>query len=409
MSALNTPITSEKLWNRSFILCVLNNLFLFTYYFAFLTILPIYIMKNLGGSVKEAGLALTLFLVSSIMIRPFSGLIIQKIGKKISFRGAEFLFVIFAFAYLFADSMWLLLAVRFMHGIWFSVLTTVAVPIANDFIPENRKGEGMGYYVMSTNLAVVFGPFIALTVIQLTDFMTLFALLTAVICVGFIFCLMIPIHDDHVKRIEFLEDQHTDSQQKTKLTLSWHDVIELRAVPIGLVALVTALAYSSIMSFIAAYAETQHLIAYVSLFFIIFAVSMILVRPWVGKIYDRNGPSAVIYPSFICFTLGLIIISFATNQWILWLSAIFIGIGYGSLFPCFQTVAIQSSPKERMGYAISTFFTLFDLGMAIGSVVIGLLIAQFGYQTTYLFCAVVVILTLFLYRATVTRTPTLMK
>ena len=94
---MTTPNT-ERLWNRSFILCLFNNLFLFTYYYALLTILPIYIMKNLGGTVKEAGLALTLFLISSIAVRPFSGLIVEKLGKKISFRGSEFLFVLFAFS-----------------------------------------------------------------------------------------------------------------------------------------------------------------------------------------------------------------------------------------------------------------------------------------------------------------------
>src|SRR5690606_16668179 len=57
-------VSAERLWNRSFILCLFNNFFLFVYYFALLTILPIYIMKDLGGSVKEAGLALTLFLAS---------------------------------------------------------------------------------------------------------------------------------------------------------------------------------------------------------------------------------------------------------------------------------------------------------------------------------------------------------
>ena len=97
------------------------------------------------------------------------------------------------------------------------------------------------------------------------------------------------------------------------------------------------------MSFITAYSETQQLLAYTSLFFIVFAISMIIVRPWVGKIYDRKGASAVICPSFIFFAIGLVIVSFISNQWMLWLSAIFIGIGYGSLFPCFQTVAIQSS------------------------------------------------------------------
>ncbi len=189
MSATNT----ERLWNGSFILCLCNNLFLFTYYYALLTVLPIYIMKDLGGTVKEAGLALTLFLVSSIAVRPFSGLIVEKLGKKIAFRGSELLFVLFAFSYLFADSMWALLLIRFIHGIWFSILTTATVPIANDFIPDRRKGEGMGYFVMSTNLAVVFGPLIALTVLQFTDFKMLFALLTAVISLGFIFCLMIPV------------------------------------------------------------------------------------------------------------------------------------------------------------------------------------------------------------------------
>ena len=74
----------ERLWNRAFVFCVLNNLFLFTYYYALLTVLPIYIMKDLGGTVKEAGLALTLFLVSSIAVRPFSGLIVEKLGKKIA-------------------------------------------------------------------------------------------------------------------------------------------------------------------------------------------------------------------------------------------------------------------------------------------------------------------------------------
>ena len=127
----------------------------------------------------------------------------------------------------------------------------------------------------------------------------------------------------------------------------------------------------------------------------------IVVRPWVGKWFDRKGASSVIYPSFIFFAIGLVIVSFMPNQWILWLSAVFIGIGYGSLFPCFQTVAIQSVPKERMGHAIATFFTLFDFGMAMGSVIIGVLIAQFGYSPTYLLCALITVLTLFFYQAKV--------
>ena len=385
-------ITQQRLWNKSFILCLFNNLFLFTYYFALLAVLPIYIMKDLGGTIEQAGLALTLFLVSSIAIRPFSGLISQKLGKKLTFRGSELFFVLFALSYLWIDSMWTLLLMRFLHGFWFSILTTVTVPVANDFIPEHRKGEGMGYFVMSTNLGVVIGPLIALTVIQFASFNTLFALLSVLMAVGFIFCLMlkIPEQQPEVKQIE---------EKNTKLTL--HDIIETKVIPVGLVALLTALTYSSILSFITAYSESKNLFEYASIFFIVFAVSMIVVRPFVGKMFDRKGPSAVMYPSFIFFAIGMVLVSFVNNQWTLWLSAVFIGIGYGTLFPCLQTVAIQTVPKSRMGHAISTFFTLFDIGLAVGSIIMGIFISWMGFQNTFLLCSVIIVLTLLVYKATV--------
>ncbi len=383
----------ERLWNRSFVLCLLNNLFLFIYYFALLTILPVYIMKDLGGSVKEAGLALTLFLVSSIAVRPFSGMIIETLGKKLAMRGAGVIFALFSFSYLLVDSMWSLLAVRFLHGIWFSILTTVTVPVANEFIPESRKGEGMGYFVMSTNLDVVFGPLLALTVVQFTSFEVLFGLLAVIISIGLIFSFMLKITELAKPQIKIAE----------KAKFSLHDIIEVKVLAVSFVALLTAFAYSSIMSFITPFSETKQLLAYTGIFFIVFAASMLLVRPWVGKIYDRKGPSAVIYPSFILFAIGMMIVSVMSSQWIMWLSAVFIGVGYGSLFPCLQTLAIQSVEKQRMGHAISTFFTLFDIGLAVGSVVMGMIITQYGFEKTYMFCAVMVIFTLLIYRQYVAR------
>lgn len=385
-----SPMPAEQLWNRSFILCLCNNLFLFIYYFAMLTVLPIYIMQDLGGTIKEAGLALTLFLVSSIAIRPFSGLIVERLGKKNALRGAGLLFVLFAFSYLLIDSLGSLLLARFLHGFWFSILTTVNVPVVNDFIPEHRKGEGMGYFVMSTNLGVVFGPLIALTVIQFASFTVLFALLSIVTCIGYIVCLTLKVQES---------PKAVQEADAPKQKLGWHDIVEVKVLPISLIALLVAFAYSSITSFITAFADSRHLLSAASLFFIVFAVSMIAVRPWVGKWYDQKGPSSVIYPSFISFAIGLVIVSFMDNQWVLWLSAVFIGMGYGSLFPCMQTLAIQSVSKQRMGHAISTFFALFDIGLAIGSVIMGLLIAYFDYQFTYLSCAVIVIVTLFIYKA----------
>src|SRR5690606_18964309 len=136
------------------------------------------------------------------------------------------------------------------HGIWFSILTTVAVPVANEFIPEQRKGEGMGYFVMSTNLGVVFGPLLALTVIQFTSFKSLFGILAIIISLGLIFCWMLKITE--------LPKSRQIGTEKTKLSLQ--DILEVKVLAVSCVALLTAFAYAGIMSFITAFSESKQLL-----------------------------------------------------------------------------------------------------------------------------------------------------
>src|SRR5699024_7328858 len=115
----------------------------------------------------------------------------EKFGRKKTLYVSEALFCLFSIAYLFADNLTALLWIRFLHGIWFSILTTVAVPIVNDFIPAQRRGEGMGYFVMSINLGIVLGPLLGLSLIQPLSYPMVAAILAAIVCLGFIFCFMI--------------------------------------------------------------------------------------------------------------------------------------------------------------------------------------------------------------------------
>lgn len=115
-----------------------------------------------------------------------------------------------------------------------------------------------------------------------------------IISIGLIFYFMLKITELAKPQIKIAE----------KSQFSLHDVIEVKVLAVSFVALLTAFAYSSIMSFITLFSETKQLLAYTGIFFIVFAASMLLVRPWVGKIYDRKGPSAVIYPSLFFLRLA---------------------------------------------------------------------------------------------------------
>ena len=142
---------------------LINNFFLFIVYYALVTILPVYIISELNGTEGQAGLTLTLFMLSAIIMRPFSGKIIEMFGKRKTLLISQLFFCLSSILYIFIDSLTILLTLRLFHGIWFSLVTTVLVAIANDMIPESRKGAGLGYFAMAMNLGVVFGPFIALT------------------------------------------------------------------------------------------------------------------------------------------------------------------------------------------------------------------------------------------------------
>ena len=192
------------------------------------------------------------------------------------------------------------------------------------------------------------------------------------------------------------EDQSQASTVKHN-RFSWNDLFETKAIPIAIVAGLTAFTYASIMSFISVYAETRGVFEYVSLFFIVFAVAMIIVRPFTGRLYDRKGPNTVIYPSLILFAAGLFLLSSMHSVTTLLIAGVLIGIGYGSTIPCFQALAIQSAQKRRSGHATSTFFTLFDSGLATGAFVLGIVVAQWGYSTLYILCGVVTMLTILVY------------
>ncbi|UOH73821.1 MFS transporter [Acinetobacter schindleri] len=388
MNATVTP-----LWTKSFLLCLANNLFLFIFYFAQTTILPIYILKELGGSVTQAGLTLTLFMVSAILIRPFSGLIIDKLGQRRTLIISATMFCFIAFGYLFISNMTSLYILRLFHGVWFSILTTVCVPVVNQFIPDSRRGEGMGYYAMSVNLGIVLGSLIGLSLIPYLSYTMVIAVLVAMIFIGYIFCFLIPVQE--VK-------QPDSGAEKTKLGLS--DFVEKKSLTVALMVMMISFSYASIMSFIAPFASSIHLMQYAGLFFVVFAISMMSLRPITGKIYDRKGPQYVIYPAVLTFSLGLLVLSQIHTLTGFMLAAVLIGLGFGSAQPCLQTLAIQRAPKHRIGYATSTFYTCYDIGIAIGSLVVGMMIAKQSFSFAFIICAALTALSLLYFKFVVQRT-----
>lgn len=385
----------RPIWTKSFINISISTFFIFTVFYALLTLVPIYVLDEdgLNGTAGESGIAVSIFLVSAIIMRFFAGLILEKFGKRKILILSVLMFAVSTILYMFVDGLVPLLYLRFFQGIWFSLVTTVAGAIAADIVPPERRGEGLGYYGIAMNLAIVAGPFIALTLQPYVAYRTIFLIFGMIMVVGFLCALFVRV-----------EEQPVNKKEKRKLQFS--DFLEKKSLPIASVGFFISFVYASIITFISVYAESLGLIKTASFFFVVYAVAMLMVRPFSGRLFDMRGPNIVIVPSCIIFAIGLISLSFTHSSWMLLLSGALIGLGYGTLLPSFQTLAIQAADKHRSGYATGTFFALYDSGMAIGSVSLGVIAGILGYSNLYRALAVLLIAIIFYYLWIMTKHKT---
>lgn len=379
-------MSKEALWTKGFISIWVSNFFLFLTFYYLLVALPIYAINHLHGQQASAGLIVTIFLISAIVIRPFAGNFMQKIGKKPIFIVALVLFFIGTLLYFLPQSVGGLLLVRAFHGIGFGIATTATGTIVADLIPNSRRGEGMGYYSMSMNLAMVIGPFLGLMAIHSWGTQTLFILACVFALLSLGTGLLIPLPKQEIVR----------SAEK-KQPFKWSNIFEPSAVSISFVAALFGIAYSSILSFVSVYADLKGLASVSGYFFVVYAVLMLMARPFTGRWFDRYGANIIIYPCIVLFAVGMFILSGMHNAVFFLVAAGLIGVGYGTLFPSFQTIAIQSAEPQRRGLATATFLSMFDSGIGIGSFLVGFIGDKIGFSSLYFYASIYILLGLVVY------------
>ena len=167
--------------------------------------------------------------------------------------------------------------------------------------------------------------------------------------------------------------------------------MEPKAVPISIVVFIIAIVYSSLLAFLSSYAETIDLVDVSSFFFVVYAVALLLTRPFTGKWFDRYGANKVNYPLILCLASGFVLLSMAQNSVVFLLAGALIGIGFGTLLSNFQAIAIMESPKENKGLATTTFFISLDLANGLGAYLMGVLLGIFEFRMLYMVVAIIIL------------------
>lgn len=377
--------TRQKLWTKDFLIIALINFTITLIFFLLMVTIAGYAVDQFGASTSTAGLVSSIFIIGTLFGRLGGGRLIGEWGSKKTLFYGLLLFAVSTMFYFIVVNLPLLMVNRLLQGAALGLASTATGTIIAQILPPTRRGEGIGYYSLSTILATAIGPFVGILLTQLfANFRIVFAVdaVLAVICFMLYFIVTVP-------------DAPKKAKVKTGFKLS--NFIETRAVPISLVALIIGFAYSGVMSFMTFYAKELDLVTAGSYFFIVYAAVVLLTRPFTGKLLDVKGANIVVYPCLVIFSIGMYAFSTATNSFVFLLAAACIGVGYGNFNSVAQAIAIKVTPNERLGLATSTYFILFDLGLGVGPFVLGYFVPSMGYSAIFFAMVFVIILLIVLY------------
>ena len=369
-----TPTNSKgaipQLWTGSFIAACIANFLLFFAFYLLLPILPLYLIEAFNASRSMVGIILSCYTIAALVIRPFSGFILDRFRRKPIYLVAYLAFILVFVGYAEATLISLFIFMRVLHGLTFGLVTTASNTVIVDIMPSERRGEGLGYFGVANNLAMATGPMISLFLIENYSIIFIFYFAIGVGLVGFCFANMIRM-PKKLQSPVITEDIPPANYH------SYDRFFLMKGLRAGLCLLLLAIPYGMTTSYVSIYGKELGIESGMGVFFSLMAVGLIGSRLFSGKLVDKGFLTNVIaWGAFIC-SIGFFILASLKQLGFIseilplvgfYLVPFLLGVGYGMMFPAYNTLFVNLAPHNRRATASSTYLTSWDVGIGIGLV-----------------------------------------
>lgn len=371
--SVKTP--EPPIWTRDFIFLWFSGLFTTTAFYILQPMLPLY-LNSLEYTETEIGWLIGIMTFSATLIRPLAGFLVDRFGRASLYLAAYALGGVLMAAYGLLESFIALAALRMAHGMTSGVMSTAGSTIAADLLPTKRRGEGIGYYFLTLSIAMAVGPVGSLYLIeQGMPHEMMFLSAAAMIGIGFLLACNVTI----------------PAVKNTEARLTLNGVFERRVFALSLTMLMIALTYGAIITFIPIYG-TETIPGGASWFYGIYAVMLMCVRPFSGKILDRHGPRILVTVSLLFMAAGYAAIFGIPNVFGMGLGGVLVGIGSGVTLPAFSAMVANRVDAGNRGRANATYAISLDVGIGVGAIGFGWLASQTDVGTVFAGAAIMCVL-----------------
>lgn len=378
----------EKLWTKDFTFGTAVNFLLMVNYYGLMVVVADYAMKTYDAPAATAGLAASIFIIGALIARLVSGRIMDRVGRKRLLVIGALFEVVFSALYLVGVGFWLLFALRLLHGIAYGMCSTTIGTIVTALVPDSRKGEGVGYYMLSVTLGAAIGPFLGMFLTQNAGFHVLFIVTAVVAGLCLLAAAQLRVPEVPVPRAEVDEKANEIAEaERTEQAGGFRvprprvtNYLETSVVPISAVCALLFFCYSSLLAFLTPFAAESGLETTASFFFVVYAIATFVTRPFTGKLFDRKGDRVVMIPAFIAFIVGMGLLATVYRPAAMLIAAALLGFGVGTVQASGLALAVRIAPDDRLSLANSTFYILLDIGVGVGPLALGIVQPLWGYR-----------------------------
>lgn len=379
----------DKLVTSSYCFILAANFLLYFGFWLLIPVLPFYLSEVFSAGNSTIGIILSCYTVAALCIRPFSGYFLDSFARKPLYLMAYFIFMTMFAGYIIAGSLTLFIMFRIIQGVSFGMVTVGGNTVVIDIMPSSRRGEGLGYYGLSNNIAMAVGPMSGLFLHDAgMSFTTIFCCSLGSCMAGFVCASLVKTPYKPPVRRE---------------PISLDRFILLKGIPAGISLLLLSIPYGMTTNYVAMYAKQIGINATTGFFFTFMAIGMAISRIFSGKIVDRGKITQVISAGlylvvFSFFLLSACVYLISWNNMvctiIFFSVALFLGVGFGIMFPAYNTLFVNLAPNSQRGTATSTYLTSWDVGIGIGMLTGGYIAEVSTFDKAYLFGACLTIVSM---------------
>jgi DHA1 family multidrug resistance protein-like MFS transporter len=334
-------------------------------------LLPLYI-SEMGATGVWLGVIVSSYAISNAISVPVAGRLSDVKGRKIFLTTGLFAYSLISLGYIYAPTVYLLAAVRFIHGIAGAMTIPVAVAYLGDLSPRNEEGRWMGFANAAFFSGFGFGPLMGGLVTENFGMNTAFLVMAGLNMLSFIIVLLfLPKVQERKKGEEFnlsLKDMSASSVVRGLLTVRMGE----------------ALGRGSMFTFLPIFGVAIGLsVSLIGVLVSVNTLSITLFSPVAGLIADRFSRRTLAVLGISGFGILILLIPFAGNFWQMLIILLAQGLVVSVYVSATNAIGVYEGRKFGMGSVMSVMFLGMGVGMGVGPIIAGWIEGLIGLKAVF--------------------------